>query len=100
MNACVCGKACGDPGSPTCALQALDNAKVALRKAYQAAADTLCGFVAQNCRLIKRNTDLEATIRELTARVRTLSSEDEDLCLRAEAVAKGHLDLIAPSEQS
>lgn len=96
---CVCGKQCGDPGSPTCALKALDNVKVALRAAYQAAADSNCGFVTQNCRLINRNTALEATVRELTAHIRSLSSVDEELCLRAEAVTQGLSDL-APSEQS
>lgn len=57
-----------------------------------------CVLVSQNCRIITRNTALEATLRELVSRIRYLSPGDNEFCQRAELVARGLSDL-PPLEQ-
>lgn len=89
-------KACNYPNPIVCARATTQDLKEA-RAAVLAQGELNCVLVTQNCRIITRNTALEATIRELTAHIQDLGG-DQQLCERSELVARGLSDL-PPLEQ-
>lgn len=90
------GKVCNRPNPIACARATTQDLKEA-RAAVLAQGELNCVLVTQNCRIITRNTALEATVRELTAHIRALGG-DHELCERSELVARGLSDL-PPLEQ-